>query len=118
MWLVRDIRSAFRVLTATPTVSAIAVVSLALGVGASTSIFGLLNGLLLRKIPVVEPDRLVTVTSDFALSRRFEGGAGWTHAMCETLHPRSDLVDGPPASTQKPRALGQGARADVLKALV
>jgi putative ABC transport system permease protein len=117
VWLVRDIRSAFRVLTATPTVSAIAVVSLALGIGASTSIFSLLNGLLFRKIPVVEPDRLVTVTSDFAISRGFQSGAGWNHAMWERLQARSDSFDGALAWMPKAVALGQGAQSDVVNGL-
>jgi hypothetical protein len=75
-------------------VSAVAVLSLALGIGANTSIFSLLNSLLFRKISVVEPERLVTVTSDFAISRGFQSGAGWNYTMWENLLGRSELFDG------------------------
>ena len=117
MRLIHDFRSAFRVLKATPVVSAVAVLSLALGIGANTSIFVLLNGLLLRKIPVVEPERLATVSSDFAISRGFQAGAGWNYGMWERLQARSDLFDGALAWFGRPVALGQGAQSDVVNGL-
>src|SRR6478736_5408891 len=94
MRVVHDFRSAVRVLRSTPMVSAVAVLSLALGIGVNTSIFTLVNGLLLRKIPVVEPERLVTVTSDFAISHGYQAGAGWNYRMWERLQARSDVFDG------------------------
>lgn len=57
-----DLRSAFRSLRATPIVTSVAVLSLALGIGATTVIFSLTNSLLLRKLPVRDPDALVLVT--------------------------------------------------------
>ena len=48
----QDLRLAFRSLRATPLVSAVAVLSLALAIGANTAIFSLVNGLLLRQLPV------------------------------------------------------------------
>ena len=118
MRLVHDFRSAVRVLRSTPMVSAVAVLSLALGIGVNTSIFTLLNGLLLRKIPVVEPERLVTVTSDFAISRGFQAGAGWNYPMWERLQARPDLFDGSLAWFGRPVALGQGAQSDVVNGLL
>jgi hypothetical protein len=57
-----DLRSAVRSLRATPLVTAVAVLSLALGIGASIVIFSLTNSLLLRKLPVTDPSALVLVT--------------------------------------------------------
>jgi putative ABC transport system permease protein len=56
-----DIRDAFRALRATPVVSAVAILSLALGIGANTAIFSLVNSLMLRSLPVKEPQQLVQV---------------------------------------------------------
>ena len=117
MSLLRDFQSSLRAMRAAPTVSAMAVLSLALGIGANTSIFTLLNSLLLRKIPVVEPERLVTVTSDFAISRGFQSGAGWSYPMWERLQARSDPFDGSLAWFARPLALGQGAQSDVVNGL-
>src|SRR4029078_8697804 len=89
-----DVRSAIRVMMAAPTVTAIAILSLALCIGANASVFTLLNSLLIRKMRVVEPDRLVTVSSEFAVSRGFLAGAGWNYAMWEKLQARPELFDG------------------------
>ena len=56
-----DFRDAFRALRATPVVSAVAILSLALGIGANTAIFSLVNTLMLRSLPVKEPQQLVQV---------------------------------------------------------
>ncbi len=117
MRLSHDLRSAVRVLRATPTVSAVAVLSLALGIGANISVFALLNSLLFRKMPVVEPERLVTISSDFAISRGYTAGAGWNYSMWEKLQARSDLFDGSLAWSGKLVALGQGAQSDVANGL-
>ena len=56
-----EIRNAFRAMKAAPVVSAVAVLSLALGIGANTAIFSILDSLLLRSLPVEDPQRLVMV---------------------------------------------------------
>jgi putative ABC transport system permease protein len=56
-----DVRYAIRLLLKTPAVTLVAVLSLALGIGANTAIFGVINALLLRSLPVEDPARLVKI---------------------------------------------------------
>jgi predicted permease len=70
--LLRDLRHAFRGLAKSHAFSAVAVASLAIGIGANTAIFTLLDQVLLRRLPVKEPQELVAL--------RMEGdhyGSNW-----------------------------------------
>ena len=58
-----NLRLAFRTLKKTPFVTAVAVLSLALGIGANAAIFSLFDQMLLRALPVQEPDRLVNLVA-------------------------------------------------------
>src|SRR5215208_3233700 len=57
--ILRDIRFALRLMRQTPVVSAVAMLSLALGIGANVAIFNLVNALMLKALPVEDPERLV-----------------------------------------------------------
>jgi putative ABC transport system permease protein len=81
----QDLRLAVRALRATPIVSIVAVLSLALGIGANTAIFSLVNSLLLRTLPAREPDRLVLV-ADSAVQY-------FSHPVWEQIRQRPELFE-------------------------
>ena len=83
----QDIRLAFRSLRAAPVVTAVAVLSLALGIGANTAIFSIVDSLLLRSLPVREPARLVLVAQagERAMST-------WTNPIWEQIRDRESTI--------------------------
>jgi hypothetical protein len=56
-----DVRDAVRALAATPVVTVVSILSLALGIGANTALFSVLNGLVIKELPVGDPGRLAVI---------------------------------------------------------
>ena len=90
----QDLRLAIRSLRATPVVTAVAILSLALGIGANTAIFTLADSLLLRPLPVANPQRLAMVSGGIPTYPLVPQLPGYTAAIWSAFHERARDFDG------------------------
>lgn len=74
----QDVRHAARTLLRSPGFTAVAVLSLALGIGANTAIFSVINTLMLRSLPVSRPEQLVELLSRYPGEPRLSSFS-WRH---------------------------------------
>src|SRR5262247_4550420 len=98
--LLQDLRYGARTLVKTPSFTLIAVLTLALGIGANTAIFSVVNAVLLRSLPYHDPDRLVllsyyraTLLSDFANGAEFLEWRAQAKGFEQLAACRFDTVD-------------------------
>ena len=90
-------------LVATPVVSAVAILSLALGIGANTAIFSILDSLILRTLPVEEPQRLVLLDR-----------GSWTNPIWEAIRERQQAFNGAMAWSTTRFNLAQGGQTEMV----
>ena len=103
----QDVAYGLRVLRRSPAFAAVAIASLALGIGANTAIFTLVDALVLRSLPVREPERLA----------RLEGGS-WTNPIWEEIRARQGELFASAAAYSDTRFdLAQGGEARLVEGL-
>src|SRR6185437_8618026 len=86
--VLQDVRYALRALCSSPGFSAIAILSLALGIGANTAIFSLINAVILKTLPVSHPEQLVE------LGMKTEDGLSFTNPVWEQVRDHQDVFSG------------------------
>ena len=87
----QDLRYGLRMLAKSPAFTVIAALSLALGIGANTAIFSMVNVILLKPVPVQEPSRLVSV---FMLDQRNPGNLPLSHLNYKDLRDQNKVFSG------------------------
>jgi putative ABC transport system permease protein len=115
----QDLRYGARMLLKNPGFTLIAVLTLALGIGANTAIFSLTDQILLRRLPVERPDELVVLRSPGPKTGRVwsdgDNAAPFSYPMYKALRDRSDAFSGLLARHAIPLSVagaGQTERAD------
>ena len=107
----QDLRYSVRMLVKKPGFTLVAVLTLALGVGANATIFNVVNGLLFKPLPIAAPEQVVSlyaVRADGSRSSRFS----WPDYV--DYRERGDLFSGLIAHTLTPVTMGAGEQAEPL----
>jgi predicted permease len=101
--LLQDIRYGFRMLKRKPMFTAIAVLTLALGIGANSAIFTLVNTILLRPLPVAAPDELVSL----AVSGKNDSLQAFSYPTYRDYRDRNEVLSGLYATRLAPMSLSR-----------
>jgi len=114
--LLRDVRHGVRRVVSAPGFTAIAVLTLALGIGANVAIFTVVNAVLIRPLPFPDPDRLVRVAAD----ARATGGRniGISQPELDDLRDRAGIFDGVSAIWPVSASMLGGERPERIEVMV
>jgi putative ABC transport system permease protein len=107
--VLQDARYALRALCSNPGFAAIAILSLALGMGANTAIFSLINAVILKTLPVSHPEQLVQL-----VMKRSQDANWFTNPIWEQVRDRQDVFSG--AFAYSPTRLNLAASGEVRNA--
>src|SRR5262249_27013563 len=110
--MLADVSYALRGFHRSPGFALMAVLSLALGIGANTAIFSLVNAILLRTLPVRGPDRLVIFTLS-PPERRV--GSAISHTLYQQIRDNNTVLEGFAAVRGLPATLAGGGIAEGVK---
>src|ERR671935_1583851 len=99
MTLWQDLRYGFRMLAASPGFTTVAVLSLAIGIGANCAIFSFADALLLRPLPVARPGEVLTVGFTAPLEAPGASGIVASYREYVDIRDRSKSFDGLAAFT-------------------
>ena len=105
----QDVRYALRAMKANPAFTLVAVLSLALGIGANTAIFSLLDAVMLKYLPVQHPEELLQV--------KVGKGGGISNPVWEALRDRQDVFSGMFAWSQTRFNLAAGGESKFINGL-
>src|SRR2546425_4601446 len=106
--LFRDIRYGFRSLLKRPGFTIVAVLTLALGIGANTTIFSIVNGLLLRPLPgITQPEALVDVHATEPSGSSFHS---FSYPEYLYFRDQNKVFDGLMAHTGMPLSMNAGGQ--------
>jgi len=110
--LLRDVRYAIRTLAKTPAFTATAVVTLAVGIGATVGIFSLVDAVLLRPLPIRDPARVAIITAQ-DVKRPGTVGASWT--KYQMVRAQNDVFSGIAAYALREVAFTDAAGAEQIE---
>jgi hypothetical protein len=106
-----DIRYGFRQIRRAPAFAAVAIATLALGIGANAAMFSIAHALLMRPLPVVEPQRLIAVGTPN------DNDETWTYQVWDAFHRRPELFDGAFAFSLQPFDLSERGETEPVEGL-
>jgi putative ABC transport system permease protein len=117
MWLdnaFHDTRFALRMARRNPGFTALAVLTLALGVGATTAIFSVVKAVLLNQLPYSHPDRVVALSQRDSAAPAGDGLGGWT---ARELRARAQLFESISLYGDGQRTLMENGESEVLRGM-
>jgi putative ABC transport system permease protein len=112
--LLQDLRYAFRVLRKSPSFTAVAIITLALGIGANTAVFSIVYGVIFRPLPYPQPNQIVQLTES---SPRGTDEEDVTYQELQFLEQRSSAFQFLAGYTVQGYNFGAGAKTERVKGL-